>query len=56
VFRLEGESVVTDPDGDVAIMQPGKFLLIMPNEIHGYRNTGDETLKFICVIPNLKEE
>ena len=52
IYVLEGEGFVTDPDGDAGKMEPGKFLLVQPDEPHGYRNTGDMTLKFICVIPN----
>ena len=56
IYVVEGEGMVTNSEGDVDVMQPGKFFLIMPNEIHGYRNTGTQTLKFICVIPNPTEE
>jgi len=56
IYVLEGQGAITNPDGDMGIMQPGKFLLVMPDEIHGYRNTGDTILKFICVIPNPQEE
>jgi quercetin dioxygenase-like cupin family protein len=51
IYVLEGAGMVTSPDGDVGPMLPGRFLLVPPDEIHGYRNTGDATLKFICVIP-----
>ena len=52
IYVLEGEGYVTDPAGDAGKMEPGKVLLVQPDEPHGYRNTGDVTLKFICVIPN----
>ena len=51
IYVLEGEGVVTAPSGDVGEMKPGAFLFVPPDEEHGYRNTGDKTLKFICVIP-----
>ena len=51
IYVLEGTGVVTNPDGDVGVMQPGIFVLVPPDEVHGYRNTGDHPLKFICVIP-----
>ena len=51
IYVLEGTGVVTNPDGDVGVMQPGIFVLVPPDEIHGYRNTGDQPLKFICMIP-----
>ncbi|HOU12551.1 MAG TPA: cupin domain-containing protein [Anaerolineae bacterium] len=51
IYVLEGQGVVTNLEGDVGSMRPGVFLLVPPDEIHGYRNTGDTALKFICVIP-----
>jgi quercetin dioxygenase-like cupin family protein len=51
IYVLEGSGVLTSPQGDVGIMEPGKFVLVPPDEPHGYRNAGDATLKFICVIP-----
>ncbi|MHA1407566.1 MAG: cupin domain-containing protein [Candidatus Heimdallarchaeaceae archaeon] len=30
-------------------------LYVSPNEYHGYKNTGDEPLIFICVIPYLEK-
>ncbi len=51
IYVLEGEGVVTNPEGDVGAMRPGGFVLVPPDEIHGYRNTGAQPLKFICVIP-----
>ena len=54
IYVLEGEGIITNPKGDVGEMVPGKFLLVPPDEPHGYRNPGEKTLKFICVIPNLE--
>ncbi|MGC9521258.1 MAG: cupin domain-containing protein [Anaerolineae bacterium] len=51
IYVLEGSGVVTGPEGDVGALAPGRFLLVKPDEIHGYRNTGEATLRFICVIP-----
>jgi quercetin dioxygenase-like cupin family protein len=50
IYVLSGQGVVTGPDQELE-MEPDTTLLVMPDEVHGYRNTGDETLKFICVIP-----
>ncbi|MGC9348285.1 MAG: cupin domain-containing protein [Anaerolineae bacterium] len=51
IYVLSGFGVVTKPEGDVGEMAPGKFVFVEPDQTHGYRNEGDETLKFICVIP-----
>ena len=52
IYVLEGSGVLTSPEGDVGTMEPGRFVLVPPDEVHGYRNPGDTTLKFICVIPH----
>lgn len=51
IYVLEGSGMLTNPDGDVGELAPEKFVLVPPDEVHGYRNTGDTVLKFICVIP-----
>jgi quercetin dioxygenase-like cupin family protein len=37
-------------DGDKHI-QEGDFAFILPNEEHGFENTGDRPFRFVCVIP-----
>lgn len=54
IYVLEGVGILTDAQGDVDTLSPGKFLLVQPDEMHGYRNTGATPLKFICVIPHPK--
>jgi quercetin dioxygenase-like cupin family protein len=51
IFVLEGEGVAHGPQGEVA-MRPGVGIYIPSNERHGYRNTGQGVLRFICVIPH----
>jgi quercetin dioxygenase-like cupin family protein len=51
IYVLEGSGVLTSPAGDVGTMEPGKYVLVLPDEVHGYQNAGDVTLRFICVIP-----
>jgi quercetin dioxygenase-like cupin family protein len=51
IFVLEGEGVAEGPKGK-AVMRPGGALYIPPDEPHGYRNTGEGVLRFICVIPH----
>ena len=51
VFGLTGEGVVTTGDGE----QPfgaGDFVLVPPNAMHNFRNTGDKPLTMICMVPN----
>ena len=54
IFVLEGEGVVEGPEGEIP-MRPGVALYVPPDEPHGYRNTGERTLRFICVIPHPEE-
>jgi quercetin dioxygenase-like cupin family protein len=66
IYVLEGAGIITNPDGNAGngnagngnagngnagIMQPGVFILVPPDEVHGYQNTSEQPLKFICVIP-----
>lgn len=54
IFVLEGEGVAQGPEGEM-LMRPGVALYVPPNEVHGYRNTGTDPLRFICVIPHPQE-
>lgn len=51
IFVLEGEGQVENPERTLP-MTPGASIFVPANEPHGYRNTGDEALRFICIIPN----
>jgi quercetin dioxygenase-like cupin family protein len=51
IFVLAGEGAVEGPEGEMPL-RPGVALCIPPDEPHGYRNTGQEVLRFICVIPH----
>lgn len=51
VFVLEGEGEVYE--GDTAHpLKKGDVVLVKPDEVHQFRNTGEEPLKFLCLIPN----
>jgi quercetin dioxygenase-like cupin family protein len=54
IFVLEGEGVAQGPEGEVA-MRPGVALYVPPDAPHGYRNTGEGVLRFICVIPHVED-
>ena len=51
IYVLSGEGVVVGEAGE-RWMKPGVALFISPDELHGYRNLGSETLKFLCIIPH----
>ncbi|GIW95664.1 MAG: carbohydrate-binding protein [Pirellulaceae bacterium] len=51
VFVLEGEGEVWQ--GDTAHrLKPGDVVLVAPDEVHQFRNTGNGPFKFLCLIPN----
>ncbi len=51
VYVLAGEGEVIEDD--VAHpLRAGDVLLVEPDEVHQFRNTGQTPLKFLCLIPN----
>jgi len=51
VFVLEGEGVVLE--GDLPHpLRAGDVVLVKPDEVHQFRNTGKQPLKFLCLVPN----
>lgn len=52
VYVLDGRGVVRDPDGTETGIEPGTVVYVPPDEKHGFFNTGDGLLRFICVIPH----
>lgn len=54
IFVLEGEGLV-EGSAEKIPMRPGTALYVAPDESHGYRNTGADALRFICIIPHPAE-
>ncbi len=54
VFVLEGEGVVFDGKKTTPF-RPNDVVYVPPNEWHQFKNTGKQTLKFLCLIPNPKK-
>jgi len=51
IFILSGEGVVFNDSGEEFPIHPQDTLFVPGNEAHGYRNTGNEDLIFLCIIP-----
>lgn len=51
VFVLEGSGVVYQGDQEHPL-QAGAVVFVSPDEVHQFRNTGDQPLKFLCLVPN----
>lgn len=55
VVVLSGRGEVLTPEGPQSL-SPGTFAYIPPGEEHQFRNTGEEELSFLCVVPKEVEE
>ena len=51
IFVLEGAGQIIEDD-KTHPLKKGDVVLVEPDEIHQFRNNGDQPLKFICLIPN----
>lgn len=51
VYVMEGEGTL-DGEGATESFKSGDVCYVEPGVIHGFTNTGNETLQFVCVIPN----
>jgi quercetin dioxygenase-like cupin family protein len=51
VFVLKGTGIVFQKGFERRI-QPGAVVFVPPGEEHCFRNTGSETMEFICIIPS----
>ena len=54
VFILEGEGTVFG-GGEERKFKANNVIFIPPNEKHQFKNTGETTLKFLCLIPYTQE-
>jgi quercetin dioxygenase-like cupin family protein len=48
IFRGQGQVLLNEETFNVSF---GDVVYIPPDEIHQFRNTGDEPLGFLCIIP-----
>ncbi len=51
VFVLEGEGTIAEGD-QVHPIRAGDIIYVAPDEIHQFRNSGSQPLKFLCLVPN----
>jgi quercetin dioxygenase-like cupin family protein len=54
VFILEGEGLVISEQGEKKF-KAGDVVFILPNEKHQFKNNGEKTLKFICLVPHTQK-
>lgn len=53
-YILSGKGIVIGEDREEPI-SPGDVVFVPPDEEHQFRNTGNEELKFLCLIPHQKK-
>ena len=51
VFVMEGQGVVLEGERE-HFLKAGDVILVVPNEVHQFRNTGETPFKFLCLVPN----
>ena len=51
IYVLAGSGVILEGNQERPLNQ-GDVVLVEPDEVHQFRNTGDSPLKFLCLIPN----
>lgn len=51
IFVLEGAGDVVEGD-TVHPLKAGDVVYVHPNDIHQFRNSGSDTMKMLCLIPN----
>ena len=49
-FIVEGIGALVTEDGELPF-KPGDAIFVDPFMKHNYKNTGDTTLKFLCLVP-----
>ena len=52
-FIVEGTGALVTEDGELPF-KSGDVIFVDPFMKHNYKNTGDTTLKFLCLIPHKK--
>ena len=50
VIVLEGEGELSCPGGPRPL-KAGSVVLVPPDELHQFRNTGQSAFKFLCIVP-----
>lgn len=51
IYVLAGSGTIVDGD-QPRPLAAGDVVLVEPNDVHQFRNTGSEPMRFLCLIPN----
>ncbi len=56
LVKIEGgKGVLVDEGGHESPLEAGDYIYIHDNEVHNFRNVGQDTFKFICIVPKRGE-
>jgi quercetin dioxygenase-like cupin family protein len=50
-YIISGRGELVDPEGNARPVNAGDFAMVEPEELHQFRNAGDEPFVFICAVP-----
>lgn len=51
IYVLSGIGTILDGDRELPLAA-GDVVFVAPNDVHQFRNTGSDPLRFLCLIPN----
>lgn len=51
IYVLAGKGTIVDGDQEQPL-HAGDVVYVAPNDVHQFRNTGKEPMRFLCLIPN----
>lgn len=51
VYVLAGKGTIVDGDRERPL-SAGDVVFVSPNDVHQFKNTGGEPMRFLCLIPN----
>jgi quercetin dioxygenase-like cupin family protein len=51
IYVIAGTGVILEGDEERPLAA-GDVVLVSPNDVHQFRNTGREPMRFLCLIPN----
>ncbi len=54
VFILEGEGIVVGAEKETRF-KAGDVVFVAPNDRHQFKNNGNKTVKFLCLVPYMEK-
>jgi len=54
-YVISGKGALVDAEGNLNPLEQGDFAFVAPQDVHQFRNTGDEPFVFICAVPKSYE-